>query len=403
MKNVFYEMDNFIKHNPFELGEMCMKKTLKVLAVADPAVLGYVDKNYEIITKFNGDFNVDFNIVPFAEYYPEMIEAFEGKKEYDVVMVAGHLWLKDFVDKKYLAHVDKNYSEDYDYNDILTVIREELKIDGVQYLYPSFCDGHVVLYRKSVVEKVLGKLPDKVISTDELIEMAKKCHGYNNMNGIVLKAHESEIFLDFLPYLRNEGVDAIDEVTHTPTFNNEKGVKALEKYISLKEFAPSNTNEFGNDEVRIAFQNKECVFAATWGGQLGVVLGEGCLDVEDIGFAALKTSWNVTWSFGINALSKLKKEANEFLRYITSKEVDRVIGAYAGSPVRKSTYVEDMDKYNWYEMHLDLIENYAKPLPQILKAGDKFGVLYGAISKAFNGKNSIKEALKEAEEQISKI
>jgi multiple sugar transport system substrate-binding protein len=318
-------------------------------------------------------------------------------------MVAGHLWLKDFVDKKYLAPVDKNYSEDYDYNDILPVIREELKIDGIQYLYPSFCDGHVVLYRKSIVEKVLGKLPNKVISTDELIDMASKCNGYNNMKGIALKANESEIFLDFLPYLRNEGVDAIDKATHNPTFNNEKGKRALEKYMSLKEFAQSNTNEFGNDEVRVAFQIKECAFAVTWGGQLGVVLGEGCIDVEDVGFSALKTSWNVTWSFGINALSEKKKEANEFLRYITSKEVDRVIGAYAGSPVRKSTYVEDMEKHNWYEMHLDLVENYAKPLPQILKAGDKFGVLYEAISKAFNGKTTIEDALNEAEKKILKI
>lgn len=380
-----------------------MKKVLKVLAVADPAVFAYSDKNYGILQKFNGDFSVDFNIVPFAEYYPAMMEAFEGKKKYDVVMVAGHLWLKDFVDKKYLAPVDSNYDDNYEYNDILPVIREEMKIDGVQYLYPSFCDGHVVLYRKSVVEKVLGKCPDKVITTDELIDMVEKCNGYNHMKGIVLKAHESEIFLDFLPYLRNEGVDAIDEAAHTPTFNNEKGENALKKYMSLKKFAPANTSEFGNDEVRIAFQNKECVFAVTWGGQLGVVLGEGCIDKEDIGFAALKTSWNVTWSFGINALSESTKEANEFLRYITSKEVDKVIGGYAGSPVRKSTYLEDMEKYNWYEMHLDLIQNYAKPLPQILKAGDKFGVLYEAVSKAFNEKATIKDALNEAEEKMLKI
>lgn len=380
-----------------------MKKTLKVLAVADPAVFAYTDKEYEILPKFKGDFNVDFNIVPFAEYYPAMLDAFEGKAKYDIVMVAGHLWLKDFVDKKYLAPVDKNYSEDYDYNDIIPVIREELNIDGVQYLFPSFCDGHVVLYRKSIVKKILGELPNKVISTDELIDMVKKCHGFNGMNGITLKAHHSEIFLDFLPYLRNEGVDAIDEITHEPTFNNEHGRVALNKYIELKRVAPLNTNEFGNDEVRIAFQNKECVFAITWGGQLGVVLGEGCMDIDDIGFAALKTSWNVTWSFGINALSELKEEANVFLRYITSKEVDKVVGAYAGSPVRKSTYVEDMDKYNWYEMHLDLIENYAKPLPQILKAGEKFGVLYEAVSSAFNEKATIEDALNGAEKKILSI
>lgn len=377
-----------------------MDKILKILAVADPAVLGYIDDRYGVLSKFNKGFSVNFDIVTFEEYYPAMMEAFEGKREYDIVMVAGHLWLKDFVNKGYLAPVDSNYNEDYDYEDILPVIRKEMEIDGVQYIYPSFCDGHIVLYRKSIVEKLLGKCPEKVISTDQLIDMAAVCNGYKGMTGIVIKAHPSEIFLDFLPYLRNEGVDAIDEETLKPSFNNEHGEIALKKYISAKAFAPVNTYEYGNEEIKNAFQKKESVFAVTWGGQLGVVLGEGCMEKEDIGFAALKTSWNVTWGFAINNLSHKKEEANFFLRYLTSKEVDKVIGAYAGSPVRKSTYIEDEKKYNWYNIHLELIENYAQPLPQLLNAGDKFGFIYEALAKAFKGKITIKEALKEAEDKI---
>ena len=380
-----------------------MSKSLKVLAVGDPAVYAYTDEKYGILSSFKSDFSVEFKIVPFAEYYPEMIAAFEGKRDYDIVMVAGHLWLKDFVSKGYLAPIDSSYNEAYDYEDILPVIREEMKVDKTPYLYPSFCDGHVVLYRKSVVENVLGKCQHKAISIDELIYLASSCNGYNGMKGIVLKAHQSEIFLDFLPYLRNEGVDVLDTITHKPAFNNEMGEKALKKYMRLKAFAPENTSSYGNDEVKNAFQNNECVFAVTWGGQIGVVLDDACLNKEDVGFLALKTSWNVTWSFGINNLSDKKREAKEFLRYISSKNVDRVIGAYAGSPVRKSTYVTDMDKYKWYRMHLELIEKYAKPLPKINNAEEKFGVLYEALWKAFEGKITIKEALKTAEEKMLKL
>ncbi|MCM0649227.1 extracellular solute-binding protein [Clostridium swellfunianum] len=380
-----------------------MSKVLKVLAVGDPAVYAYTDERYNILSNFKGNFKVDFDIVPFTEYYGTMIEAFEGKREYDIVMVAGHLWMKDFINKGYLAAVEKDETSEYGYEDILPVIRKEIELEGAQYLYPSFCDGHVVLYRKSIVEKVMGKLPQKVMTTDELIDMAASCNGYNTMQGIVLKAHPSEIFLDFIPYLRNEGIEVINETTLTPEFNNEKGEKALKKYLSLKAFAPDNTGSFGNDEVKRAFQNKQSVFAVTWGGQLGVVLGDGCEDIEDIGFAALKTSWNVTWSFAINNLSNKKEEANEFLKYITSKEVDRIVGGYAGSPVRKSSYLMDRNKYNWYDMHLELIEHYARPLPQLLKAGDKFGMLYEAISKTFNNEITIKECLRQAEEKINSI
>ncbi|GAA0724783.1 hypothetical protein GCM10008905_19220 [Clostridium malenominatum] len=379
-----------------------MKKFLKVLAVADPAVYVYKSEDYGILSNFNEDFDVDFEIVPWEHYYSSMMEAFEGKKEYDVVMVAGHLWLKDFVDKGYLAPVDKNYGDDYEYEDILPIIRKEIEIDDVQFLYPSFCDGHIVLYRKSIVEKLLGKKLPKVITTDELIDMAAMCNGVDGMRGIALKAHPSEIFLDFLPYLRNEGVDAIDEF-NIPSFNNLQGLKALKKYMSLKAFAPIDTGNYGNDGVREAFQKKQVACITTWGGQLGVVLGEECLDREDIGFAALKTSWNVTWSFGINAKSKNMDEANRFLRYITSKSVDRYVGGYAGSPVRKSTYLKDREVYNWYDIHLELIETYAKPLSKINNAGDKFGVLYDNLSKAFSNGMSPIEALKDAEERILKL
>lgn len=377
-----------------------MSKVLKILAVGDPAVYAYTDELYNIIGNFNGRFKVDFDIVSWNDYYGAMMETFEGKREYDVVMVAGHLWLKDFVNKGYLCPVESNYDWGYDYEDILPVIRDEIELDGVQYLYPSFCDGHVVLYRKSIVEKVMGRLPNEVITTDELIEMAAACSGSSNMHGIVLKAHPSEILLDFIPYLRNEDIDVFDRENLTPAFNSEKGEKALHKYLSLKAFAPTNTGSFGNEEVKNAFQRKETVFAVTWGGQLGVVLGDGCIEREDIGFAALKTSWNVTWSFAISSLSKNKDEANYFLRYITSKEVDRVIGGYAGSPVRKSTYLTDKNKYNWYDMHLNLIEKYAQSLPQLINAGEKLGVLYDKLSKSFDGEITIKQCLQQAEDEI---
>lgn len=383
-----------------------MSKVLKVLAVADPAVYGYVDDKYKILSKFNEDnkeFTVDFHIVPWNDYYSTMMETFEGKRDYDIVMVAGHLWLKDFVDKGFLAEVDKDYDEKYNYEDILPIIREEIEINKVQYLYPSFCDGHVVLYRKSITEKILGKYPENIINTDELVDMAWKCNGYNGMKGIVLKAHPSEIFLDFLPYLRNEGLDAVDEGTGKPTFNNEKAENAFRKYMSLKAISPESTSTFGNEEVKNAFQRKQSLFAVTWGGQLGVILGEDCIEKEDIGFSALNTSWNVTWSFGINKLSNKKLEANKFLRYITSKEIDRIIGSYAGSPVRKSTYLEDRDKYSWYDMHLELIQKYAQPLPSLSNAGAKFGVIYEALTKAFGGEITIKDALKEAEDKFIKL
>lgn len=381
-----------------------MEKRLKVLAVADPAIYAYTDSKYTVIDQFNKEYRaeVEFSIIPWNEYYDTMMQTFEGKYDFDIVMVAGHLWLKDFVNKGYIAEVKLPDSEDYDYQDFLPVIAEEMRIGQKTYLYPSFCDGHILLYRKSIVEEIMGESIPQTVDTDTILSIASKCNGVNGMKGIALKAHESEIFLDFLPYLRNEGVDAFDKVSHEPTFNNENGRQALEKYLSLKSFAPKDTYRYGNDEVREAFQQKKTILAVTWGGQLGVVLSDRCQELEDIGFAAIKSSWNVTWSFAVSSKSKKQELANTFLTYLTSKEVDRIIGGFAGAPVRKSTYEADSAKYNWYNTHLKLLE-YAKPLPMMDNAGVKMAPLYEHIYNAFTGKEDVVKALEEAENKVLQI
>lgn len=380
-----------------------MSKILKVLGVKDPAIMAYVDEKYKILENFKGDFKIQFDIIEWENYVPMMNQVLDGELDYDVVMVAGHFMLKDLVSNNKLSLVDSNFTKGYDVEDILPVIREEISIDGTQYLYPSFCDGHVLLYRKSIVEKALGQPLNNVVDTDNLAELASICHGINGMYGIVMKAHPSEIFLDFLPYLRQEGFDAFDPTTHHPTFNNYSGKNAIEKYLGMRKFAPRETYNFGNEEIKDYFQNMKAVMAITWGGQIGYVLDDKCINKDDVGFAAIKTAWNVTWSFGISNLSNHKEEANEFLTYLTSKGIDRIIGGYAGSPVRKSTYEADRDKYNWYDMHRELIEKNAKPLPHIVNGGSKFGVLYEVISGIFKDEIGIDEGLAEANKKILQL
>ena len=382
-------------------------KKVRVLAVGDPAVEVYVDKNYKILDRWknNNNIDIDFNIVSWENYYNTMMEDFKAEEpNYDIVMVAGHFWLRDFVENKFISPMDDYMNllpMDYEYEDILPIIREEMKLDGRQYLLPSFCDGHMVLYRKSIVKEVLGYLPKECITIDELISMVEKVDGFQGLRGIAIKAHVSEILTDFLPYLRSEGIDLFDE-KHKPSFYNDKGIKALNKYIALRKYAPVNTNEFGNVEIKDQIQQKKAVFAITWGGQLGVVLNEQCEELEDIGFATLDKPWNVTWSFALNNNSKNKEDAVRFLAYLTSKDIDKLVGSYAGSPVRKSTYLDETErsKCSWYDAHLDMVEKYAKPLPSLKGSGEILGILYEYISKAFNHELSAEEALKTAHEKI---
>ena len=269
-----------------------------------------------------------------------------------------------------------------------------MKLSGTRYLYPSFCDGHIILYRKSAVLERVGKLLPEAITTDEYMEIVAKCHGCNGMAGAAMKAHESEIFLDFLPYLRAEGIDAF--LDGVPAFN-ERGSQTTGKIYHLKEYANQALKTSETRRSSRAFRKR--VALALLGPHLELLLRR-CEDIADVGFSTFKTAWNVTWSFGITSKSAVKKEAEKLLMYLTSKDVDRAVGDYAGSPVRISTYEEDRSKNPWYDSHLVMLEQYARPLPSLINMGAMMAPLHKYIHQALTGTITPEKALAEAQAEI---
>lgn len=359
---------------------------LKVLAVGDPAAACYLDEELG---------NAVFDIVPWEAYYPAMMDAFAGKTDYDIVMVAGHLWLCDFVKKGYLAELE------VEEEDILPVIAREIRYDGKTYLSPSFCDGHMIIYRKSEVHQVLGREPGMIITPEEYIEIARAVTASCGSRAAAMKAHPSEIFTDALPFLRMYGGDAYDREGNA-VCDSAETVRGLQSYIELKSLALKGTESFGNMEIGTAIREKKAAMAVTWSGQMGTVYQKGCLEPEDLGFAAFSTSWNVTWSFAVCAGSKQKEAANAFLRYLRSPEIDRKVGMKSGAPIRKGSYLAGAEVCPWFPVQLKMME-LARPLPNMTEAGEKNGVLYEKISEAFSGEKTAKEAMEEAKREIDLI
>lgn len=369
------------------------QEKLKVLAVADPAVACYLDKELGILEGYGG--TVFFNAVPWADYYPAMMDTFAGKADYDIVMVAGHLWLCDFVKNGYLSEIEL---ED---EDILPVIAQEIRYKGKTYLSPSFSDGHMIVYRKSMVRQALGKEPGSVITPKEYIETAKALAAAGGNRAVAMKAHPSEIFTDALPFLRMYGGDAYDQEGN-PVCITSEAVRGLQSYVELKSYALDGSQRFGNPEIAAVIREKKAAMAVTWSGQMGAVYQEGCLEPEDLGFATFSTAWNVTWSFAVCAGCKQKEAANAFLRYLRSVKIDRIAGLKSGAPVREASYKKGAEACPWFPVQLKMME-LARPLPGMSKAGDKNGVFYQKIAEAFSGRKTAKEALEEAKREIDTI
>ncbi len=242
--------------------------TINVMAVGDPAVYVYKNPEFKIIEKFEKDtgYTVNFNIIPWNEYYAKLTEKFDSKDECDVIMVAGHLWLSDFVKKGYLAPICPDRIDEDD--DVLRCVNSEMYYEGKRYLYPSFCDGHMLVYRKSMLnDKVVDKINKMTrVNFDELEKICEE-YSSNAKHAICLKAHPSEIYLDTLPYMRQLGAD--------DDFQDEKNaVLGLERYMRMMKYAPKECVNFGNEEVMDAIIDNKVPMAVTWGGQLGLLMQE---------------------------------------------------------------------------------------------------------------------------------
>ncbi len=74
--------------------------SLKILAVADPALSAYTDKNLNIFQGFDGI--VSFEQYQWSEYIQKLNQSLYENLDFDIVMIPGHLFLKDLVTKNLL-------------------------------------------------------------------------------------------------------------------------------------------------------------------------------------------------------------------------------------------------------------------------------------------------------------
>lgn len=381
---------------------------VRVLAVGDPAVYGYTDPAESILAPFTErtGIPVDFEIKPWDDYGAVLFaEAASDQPAYDIVMVAGHLWLAQFVDAGWLAPVDQLVAAD-----VLPQIVAELSYRGRRWLVPSFTDGHIVYDRSDD-----PRLIDATGLTDPLAVAALAADGVR----VVCKAAPSEIFLDWVPYLWSLGGSWIAE-DGEPLFDSAEGREALERYLTLRSHMDARFSPWGNEEVAQALRSGSAQIGISWGGQAGVIVPDAARNRATPGsyeagdkpaanndpfrYATLTHPWNVTWSFGLLARAAHPTEASELLAHLGGPEADTMIARRAGSPVRAATYTDDtiVAACPWLSAQHRLVER-ARTFPPRADLAALMGPMYEHLSIAWTGEQTAAEALARAAKQIRTV
>ncbi len=351
------------------------------------------------------EWQTTLTIIPWAEYRDTLMMALTAETTpYQAVAVPGHLWIPELADAGYLAEIDPLGSEvaadvwtAYQADDILPSVAHECRFDGRQWMLPLFSDGHIVFYRQDLVDIPRGDgVP--LISPLEMHALAEKAHHPPETYGLALKAHPSEIFLDWLPYLWAAGGEILD-ADGEPAFAGEAGISALEYYCTLRQFCPPETHTFGNDEIAAVIKRGEAAIVTTWGGQAAaIVLAADNRFAEKYGYATFPRPWNATWGIAIprNQPPAVQREMLTVLLRATGSDQDRLVMQIAGSPVRQSSYTPAaIARYPWLAAQLEMLRR-TDTLPIAPQTGAYLGDLYQAVYAAFTGDLSPAAALQKA-------
>jgi len=382
---------------------------IRVLAVNDPAVMAYRDADAAVLESWSekSGCEVEFTILPWKDYAPALESSLAGSDgSYDIVMIAGHLWLQDYIERgsiQMLPGIKAAVSSYGAYEDILPEIRAEIEFQGNVWMIPSFTDGHIIFYKKDAIREIFGELLPKVMTASEYLSAVQDISNHPSWHGksfLALKAHPSEIFLDWLPFYYGGGGDFRYE-DGSLSFDAETAVGALENYLSMRRYAFSDVETYGNEEVRTALHTEECLMAVSWGGQAGFISDRRSVEDDVFGFATFASPWNVSWGFAVPAHVTISDEIEDFLGYLVSPEVDSLIGSRAGSPVRSSSYLTDAEHLPWYPVQKKMV-SLSRRLPGFLGSGQIYGLFYSWIYKAFIGDLEPRTAIEGLKRDIAK-
>ncbi|KAF0193357.1 MAG: hypothetical protein FD166_3716 [Bacteroidetes bacterium] len=349
------------------------------------------------------EWDAELKIVPWADYQGMMNTSLAAEQSpYQAVCVPGHIWLPGLVAdgkleafENLLPGIAVEVIQEYDLADIIPAVHAESLMEGKQYLLPLFTDGHLIFYRKDLLD--FTHVPEGILdprSIPELLEMLTLPAGHYPM---ALKAHPSEILLDWLPYLWAFGGELVDD-NHQPAFNSSAAIRALEFFIDLKRFCPPDTHLYGNAEILNILQQGKAALAVSWGGQAAPILDDSNPYRNEIGTTTFTQPWNTTWGVSIptNQPKAVKQEMLSVLYTAADKQQDREVARLAGSPVRLRSYsFEEMERYTWLQAQKEMLER-RQLLPIHPDFSKYLGPLYAMVYAAFTGELTASEGLNQA-------
>ena len=332
----------------------------------------------------------------------------EKTGNYDVILM-DDTWATEFLSNNWLTPLSKKV-EDKDFIKAPFDIGRYPDANGPAYAMPMV--GNVAMFAWNKAEFKKQGLSQPKTWTD-VLNSAKKISQSGDVNGLVFRGVKGNpIVTGFLPILWGHGASIIDE-NGKAALDTPQAKQALETFLAMKQYAPRGVDVYNADEVRDSLQKGTAAMAIeVWPAwvpnldnpEVSKVVG----DMEIMAPPAevgLPSPMLGIWQLAIPADAKNKTEAERFLQFATSSEIQKTLAVDFGiPPTRKSAYYDKgvVAKYRWYPQQAAALET-GNPRPRIRNWAEVESALGDYLQLAMTGQLSAEQALKQAQRRINRI
>ena len=345
-----------------------------------------------------------------------VIELRGGTGEFDLVMIDDP-FLPQMQEAGWLIDLEEMYErhgmelDDDLIDNIVTLGRYPYAEDGTLYALPYVGNVSLFAYREDLANEYGF---DDLETWDDALEFARLIsENEPDISPVLFRGVAGNpIVTGFMPIFASHGAQVLDE-DGRPAFDSPEALEAVEFFLELAQYAPEGVVAYESAQVRDGLLAGTGAMAIeVWPGWIG--------DMEDPEESEVVGLVNVSahprqieppapllgiWLLGIPVGSQHQDEAFDFLRFITSAEIQEKIARETGqAPTTESVHqISDLvEQYHWYPAQLEALqEGVARPRTD--HWAEIESVLGDYLQQALIGDISAEEALDRTQERVLEI
>lgn len=367
---------------------------------------------------------VNMETLPYASLRERQLSDFIGDTGSIDIMTMDIVWMGEYAEAGWIENLGPYIERDADVVDVDDFLPGAIAglamWDGEFFGMPLGAYYYLMHYRTDILEAAGVEPPTTLEEFEAAVQAVHDPE--NDMYGFSAGYRRgAPLVHDSLAYYIGVGGSVLADFPTdlTPNLDTELAVRVYEFYKSMLDYAPPGAINFDFGQRREVFQQGRVALLGNWSSS-SAAFEDPRNSVEEVignvGHSYMpRASADADpvvpfggWSLVINADSDKKEAAWEFIRWLSSPEIQAVYAADGGTPFRFSTLrnPELAADRPWYQLILDAEDagwvrpEYRPRFPAWPEIEETLGL---RLSEAMSGSRAIPDALRLADEETRTI